>query len=98
MGYYCDYQLTLAGTDEAPEYLYIDDGDIRFVAGSGSLIRNKWPTEPLHDFIILECNIEDFFTVRKTFEVIFYSFNYDSDENLPHATRCIHTANEIYDN
>ena len=98
--YTCDYSLTIAGSvDEVPDYLYIDDSAnpavLKFKAGPANAA--NWPVEPCHDHIVLNCEIEDYFSISRTIEVMFYSFDYDADDGLPNDDRCIHTANQMFD-
>ena len=55
-----------------------------------------WPNEPRHDRIITSCQIDTFFAVTFTFEVIFYHFDYDTDSMRPNNERCIHTAHNVF--
>ena len=51
---------------------------------------------PSHDRIIMSCQIETFFAVTFTFEVIFYHFDYEADSMKPNHERCIHTAHDVF--
>jgi len=50
----------------------------------------------LHDKIELQCDVAGAdFTVKSTFEVLFYEFKYEDEDQLPEDEKCFHVASKV---
>jgi hypothetical protein len=96
--YTCDYSLFSIVTGEIPSYLRIQTSQgkpyVRF-----SKIKSQWPIDVLHDKIELLCEVAGAdFTVKSTFEVLFYEFKYEDADQLPEDEKCFHVASKVPEN
>ena len=98
--------MTIAGADQSPAYITINDETFSLEFKSRISYSQYWPenNDIRHDRIILNCQIkgyneetgqiQEYFEVKFSFEVFHYDFWY-YDGWRPNDQRCLHTANDF---